>query len=150
MTKLLLPPRVVEEQDTEAPIRRFAEIVHAYDPRIELQYIPELDQTGLEKPFRLVKHTEQFGVEILRYLTHAEMEQPQEILVWLWEGDFAKHRPGEVFDRIEKREQAQRMLKLKAEEEAAQERQDKLAWAFRGGRDRKNRLQLGRGRYMNT
>lgn len=149
MTKLLLPPRVVAEQDTEAPIRRFAEIVHAYDPRISLEYIPELDRTGLEKPFRLVKQTEQFGRETLRYLSDEDMKRPQDILVWLWEGDFAKHRPGEVFNRIEKREAAERMLKIKADQDAAEERQDKLAWGARGGRDKKHRLQLGRGRYLN-
>lgn len=150
MTKLLLPPRVVAEQDTEAPIRRFAEIIHAYDPRIRLEYIPELERTGLEKPFRLVKATPQFGDEILRYLSDAEVRRPQDVLVWLWEGDFAKHRPGEVFDRIEKREQAERMLKLKEEQDLAEERQDKLEWGIRGGRDRKHRLQLGRGRFLNT
>lgn len=150
MTKLLLPPRVVAEQDTEAPIRRFAELVHDYDPRISLQYIPELDRTGLEKPYRLVKVTEQYGEEILRYLSAAEMQRPSEILLWLWEGDFAKHNPGEVFNRIEKRETAERMMNLKAEQDAAEARQDILAWGARGGRDRKHRLQLGRGRYLNT
>jgi hypothetical protein len=149
MTKLLLPPRVVAEQDTEAPIRRFAEIVHQYDPRIRLEYIPELSGSGLEKPFRLVKDTAEHGTEILRYLSAAEMKRPQEVLVWLWEGDFAKHRPGEVFDRIQKRETAERMLKLKEDQDAAEARQDQLEWGIKGGRDRKHRLQLGRGRYLN-
>lgn len=155
MTDLLLPPGAVAADDTEAPIQRFAEILHTYDPRYTLEYVPEREiQTAsvdeILKPFRIVETTPELGRQVVRYLSADEMKRPDRVLAWVWEGDFKKHRPGEVYDRIEKEETARKMLDLARERDEAQARIDYGAFLLGGGREKKHRVQLGRGRYMNT
>lgn len=152
MTSLMLPPTAVGIEDTDGPIRRFAEILHAYDERYSLEYIPEADVVNatvdeILKPYRIVENTPEFGRQVVRYLTADELKRPDRLLSWIWEGDLRKHSPSAVYDRIEREEQARKILELAQKRDEAAAREDFAAFMIRTP---KNRIQLGRNRYVNV
>jgi hypothetical protein len=148
------PPQSVEIEDSDGPARRFMEILEQYDPgRYELQYVPEGDRqeaslTEIVHPFRLLERTPEKGEAVIRWITADEMRNPAKILEWIFEGDFRKHRPSEVYDKITYARKADELMKLAKQRDDAQARQDMTAFLVKGGRDRKNRVQLGRNRYF--
>lgn len=147
------PPASLSADEADAPIRRFAEILHEYDPRYELQYVPEADRVTaspfeVAKPFRIIERTPEKGEAVVRWLSAEEMKRPDQILEWIWEGDFRKHRPSEVYDQIKYRRKAADLMDLAKKRDDAQARQDLTAFLVRGGRERKNRVQTGRGKYF--
>lgn len=151
MTKLLLPPTASHFRDgehTDSNARRLAELLHEYDFTLSLEYIPEGEQQGrslsaILKPYRVVRHSA-LGVEVVKWITGEEMKNPAAILAWIYEGDFKKHRPNDIINKIELRERTERMFNLKAQQEEAQERQDVLAWGLKGGRDGKHFLRYNK------
>lgn len=148
------PPQSVEVDENEGPARHLAQILEQYDPgRYELQYVPEGDRqdaslTEIVHPFRLIERTPEKGEAVVRWITAAEIRNPAKILEWVFEGDFRKHRPSEVYDRIKYGQKADRMVELAKKQAEAEERQDLAAFLVRGGRERKNRVQLGRNHYF--
>lgn len=117
--------------------QQLAEILHDYDPTLSLEFVPSLDRDeGDTKPFR-IKQTPLDGRApyIVRYLTPREMDDPAQVLEWIWEGDFKKHAPDAVFNRLEVRRLAQELLKKKDEEAERAEQVDLLTNLASGGRD---------------
>jgi len=127
--------------------QRLAEIIHDYNPAMSLLYIPQRDRAG-EVSFPFAIKEEQLGAEpvIIRYLTADQMRRPNEILAWLFEGDLRKHRPQDVLARLEAEDLADKLLSLKKLEDETADREDKVAFAVSGGRDRKHTVRLGSGR----
>jgi len=119
--------------------QQFAEILADYDPTLSLEFVPTLArEEGDTKPFR-IKQTPSDGKApyIVKYLTEYEMNNPAEILLWIWEGDFKKHNPDGIFKRMEARRIADDLLKQKKEDDEKEERVDTLANIVSGGRDHK-------------
>jgi len=124
----------------DAKHQRLAQILHDYDDTLSLEYVPELQRDETDtKPFR-IKQTPRDGREpyIVRYLTPREMDDPAQVLEWIWEGDFKKNNPDAVFNRLEVRRLAQELLKKKQEEDERAERVDLLTNLAAGGRDHKH------------
>lgn len=122
---------------------RLAEVLRDYNPYLELCFIPssKRDDTDTRpfairdnSPWRLV------GGEgyIVRHLTEAEVDRPNEVLQWLFEGDLSKHGVSEIVARAQAKEAAEKLVGLKREQDIAAERQELAAALVTGGRDKKN------------
>jgi hypothetical protein len=119
--------------------QRFAEILNDYDPNFHLEYVPKRERSATDlKPFRIVSRDPGKPAHIIRDISDAEMENPQAILEWLFEGDVRKHRPEDVFARMEAKRLAAEVWNQKQEDDDEEDRRDLLAAVIRGGRDRKN------------
>lgn len=119
--------------------QHFAEILHDYNPALSLEFVPTLarDETD-DKPFRIVENTDQLGRQVVKYLTERELDDPEAVLLWIWEGDFRKHSPDSIFNRLEARRIAADLLKEKNEEDERAERVDLMTNLATGGRDHKH------------
>lgn len=120
--------------------QQLAEILHDYNPSLSLEFVPSMARDEDDtKPFRIVETpTDDRPRNIVKYLTEREMDDPQAILLWIWEGDFRKHSPDAVFNRLEARRLAAEMLEKKKEMDEKEERVDLLANIASGGRDQKH------------
>lgn len=117
---------------------RLAEILRDYNPYLQLQFIPTAQRDGLEAPFRIWDDSPWKGGYTVKLLTAAEIENPQAILQWLFEGDLSKHGVGELVARAKAAEAAEQLLNLKREQDIAAERQELAAALVQGGRDKKH------------
>lgn len=129
---------------------RFAQLLNEYDPKFSLEYVPANERLSAAveeqaKPFRIVERTAAHGRQVVRYLSEADMNRPEEVLAWVWEGDLAKHRATDVLDKIALKERAERMLKLAKQRDEAEERQEMVAYAVAGGRHNKSVVRMGNG-----
>lgn len=121
---------------------RLAEVIRDYNPYLELRFIPSSQRDDTDThPFAIWDNSpwrsrgEGYPV---RHLTEREMEDPQSILQWLFEGDLSKHTSSEIWARDKAKELAESVLKAKRDAEIAEERQELAAAIMTGGRDRKH------------
>lgn len=117
--------------------QHLAEILHDYDDTLSVEFIPSMARDENDtKPFRVVQ-TPRDGRDryVVRYLSEREMDDPQQVLLWIWEGDFKKHNPDAIFNRLEARRIAEELLKEKNEEDERAERIDLMSNLVSGGRD---------------
>lgn len=95
-----------------------AEVLHDYKPTLSLVYIPKKDRDETDtKPWAILDSPENMPAHIIRYLTDAEMQDTSAVLAWIFEGDLSKHRPDDVFARMEAKRAAQELLDYKRQEE---------------------------------
>ena len=123
---------------------RLAEVLHDYNPYLELVFIPssKRDDTDTHpfairdnSPWRLGPQGEGY---IVRHISEREVDDPQAILEWLFEGDLSKHGFSDILARQKAKEAAAQLLRLKREADIAAERQELAAAIVSGGRDKKN------------
>src|SRR5690606_41763566 len=117
-----------------------AEILHDYDDTLSVEFIPSLERADDDaKPFRIVQ-TPRDGRDkyVVRYLSAHEMDDPQQVLLWIWEGDFRKHNPDAIFNRLEAKRIAAELLKEKGEADERDERVDLIANLAACGRNHEN------------
>lgn len=117
--------------------RQLAEVVNDYNPNLFVAHIPRTEGDGMEQfPFAIIEH--QTGQEpvVIRYLTTEQMQNPKAILAWVFEGDLIRHRPLDVLTRLDAEARAEELLKMKAWEEEAQDREDQIAFFGSGGREK--------------
>lgn len=120
--------------------QRLAEILADYDDTLSLEFIPAMarDETDT-KPFRVVQTPRDGRAPyVVRYLNEREMADPQQVLLWIWEGDFKKHSPNAIFDRIEAQRIVKELLEKKQEMDEREEQVDLIANLASGGRDKKH------------
>ena len=120
--------------------QHLAEILHDYDDTLSVEFIPSLERTDDDaKPFRVVQ-TPRDGREkyVVRYLNEREMDDPKQVLLWVWEGDFKKHSPDAIFNRIEARRIAEELLKEKNDADEKAERIDLMTNLASGGKDHRH------------
>lgn len=118
---------------------RLAEILQDYNPYLELRFIPSSQRDDTDThPFAIWDNSPWRGGYPVKHLTEREMEDPQEILRWLFEGDLSKHSSDELWARNKARELAEQVLKAKRDAEIAEERQELAAAVMTGGRDKKH------------
>src|SRR5690606_29973784 len=123
-------------QVLESHVRRFAEILHDYNPNFELQFIPANQADPYSKPYRIIYRTPGLPMSVVRYVSHEEMKEPHRVLAAIWKGDLRYHTADEIFTEMELEERAKKLMDLKAQEERAQEDEELLAFYLSGGRDR--------------
>lgn len=120
--------------------QHLAEILHDYDDTLSLEFIPSMARDENDsKPFRVVQ-TPRDGREkyVVRYLNERELNDPQQVLLWIWEGDFNKHHPDDIFNRLEAGRIAQELLKEKNEADERAAQVDLMMNLASGGRDHKH------------
>lgn len=116
-----------------------AQVLRDYKSTYELVYIPKKDRDATDtKPWAILEHHPKTGDHIVRYLSEAEMNDPAGVLEWIFNADLDRNRPQDVFQRIQNREAAEQLMKLKAEEEALEDRLEMVATIASGGRDKKS------------
>lgn len=122
----------------------FAGILKDYNPCLSLVYIPMNDRGDRDQfPFAILEDAPGKEPYIVRYMTEEQMLHPEDVLTWLFEGDLRRHRPGDILTRIELREKAQELLKLKKREEELEDIADRGVFAATGGRDKLHTFKIG-------
>lgn len=120
---------------------RLAEILQDYNPYLELRFIPssQRDDTDTHpfaiwdlSPWRLGPQGLGYPV---KHISEREMEDPQAILAWLFEGDLSKHGMSELAARAKAKEAAEQLLDSKRRMEIAEERQELAGEILKGGRN---------------
>jgi hypothetical protein len=116
----------------------FATVLHDYDPTMELTYLPDSirHENPGQKPFIIVQANGTDKPYIVKYLDAEDLNNPSEILAWLFMGDRRYNDPKEIVGRMEAREKAQQLLKLSQQMEEADDRIDELAFMASGGRQK--------------
>jgi hypothetical protein len=116
--------------------RHLAEILHDYNPYFSLVWIPPKDRDATDvKPFAILSDEPGKPKHIIRYLSETEMLNPQAIMGWIFEGDLSKHRAVDIFSKIEAREKAEELFRLKKKED---ELEDIMEFGSFVGRTRLN------------
>jgi len=118
--------------------RRLAEILNDYNPNLSLAFIPIKDRLpGDTKPFAILEKRPGFEPVIVRYLSEIEMRDPAAVLAWVFEGDTTKHGGiVNVMRKIELRESADELLKLKRREDELEDAREHVAFMVSGGRSK--------------
>lgn len=121
--------------------RILAEILHDYNPHFSLIWIPPKDRDATDtKPFAILDSSPGLAPYVMRYLSEPEVNRPDEILAWIFDGDLSRNRPVDVIRRMENRDNARELMRLKKEEEERQDRIEMGAFLFSGGRNKLNRI----------
>lgn len=133
-------PRYSKEHAQFLPAKaaRLAEILRDYNPYLELQFIPDNQRDGLEAPFRIWDNSPWRGGYPVKSISAAEIEEPEKILAWLFQGDLSKRGLTDIMDDEEARQIADALVKAKRDEDIAAERQDLAAEILKGGRHNKS------------
>lgn len=122
-----------------AKASRLQEILHDYNPYISLVFIPPNERTDEDRfPFALLDTSPAHSPYIIRHISEREMEEPESVLAWLFEGDLSKHSVVDVMKKQELKQQAANLLEYKRQEDERQERIDLAAALAVGGRDKKH------------
>lgn len=124
---------------------RLAAVIHDYKPTLSLAYIPQKDQTGLEKPWAIVEDDPRFGENVIRYLSNEEMKNTQAVLTWLFHGDQDKVGRTSILDRIDAEEKAKQLLELKRQEDELEDMADHMQFYLTGGREKKHTITMPDG-----
>lgn len=107
-----------------------AQVLTDYKPTLSLVYIPKKDRDETDtKPWAILDSPANMPAHIIRYLTDAEMANPEAVLSWIFEGDLDKHRPDDVFARMEAKRAAAELLDLKRQEDELGDFYDKIEFA---------------------
>ena len=110
---------------------QLAGVLHDYNPSFSLVFIPPKDRDATDtKPWAILDSSPGVKPYIMRYLSDEEMKDTNAVLAWIFEGDLSKNRPADVFDKIQARERAEEILKLKAREEQLEDAQEFAEFAF--------------------
>lgn len=109
-----------------------AQVLHDYKPTLSLVYIPQKDRDVTDtKPWAILDSPANLPAHIIRYLSDKDMEKPQDVLAWIFEGDLDKHRPDDIFAKMEARRAAEELMNLKKQEEELADFHDKLDFAMK-------------------
>ena len=107
---------------------RIAQIIHDYDPNLELAWIPpEKREMNTEFPFAVLYNNPQSGLqEIVMRLRETEVDH--RVLARLWGSD-AKNV--DVLTAIEKEEAARKAVEMLRKEDEEAERREMAAWMIK-------------------
>lgn len=118
---------------------RLATILHDYNPNFSLAWIPPKNRNITDtKPFAIFDSTPGMPPYIMRYLTEQEMLNPTEVLAWIFDGDMSKHRSIDILTKLQNRENAQRLMEMRARDDEAEDMQEHVAFLASGGRNKLN------------
>lgn len=107
-----------------------AQVLQDYKPTLSLVYIPIKDREADDtKPWAILDSPANMPPHIIRYLSDIEMQKPAEVLAWIFEGDLDKHRPDDVFARMEAKRAAEELMNLKKQEEELADHYELISFA---------------------
>jgi hypothetical protein len=119
--------------------RRLAEVLHDYNPYLSLVFIPPAARNEFDThPYGILDSSPWKGEQIIRHIAERELDDPNKILQWLFEGDLSKHGVSELMAREQAKKFADDLLREKRNAEIAEERQELAAALVSGGRDKKH------------
>ena len=118
---------------------RFAQVVADYNHNFRLEFIPERERNG-EAPYRIVDTTPGLPQNVVRYVSHEQMQQPQKVLAEIFKGDLRHHSANSILTDMELEDAAARLMNLKLQEEKALESEELVAFYLEGGKDGKHYL----------
>lgn len=100
-----------------AEVERIAEIIHDWNPELELRIIPERARTPEDTHPYAIFHRNKHGYEYLvRTMTPEEMDH--RLIAWLFEADTKRH---DVLARIEREEAARKLMDMRAQMDREEE-----------------------------
>lgn len=124
--------------------QRFAEILHDYNPYLSLSWIPPKARAAEDvKPFAIIDSSPWHEPHVVRYLTETELDRPDQILAWIFEGDLSKHSKASVLRRMELQELSAQLMDNKRQQEELDDRMEKGAFLISGGREGKHFIREG-------
>lgn len=107
-----------------------AQVLQDYKPTLSLVYIPVKDREATDtKPWAILDSPANMAPHIIRYMSDEEMQKPAEVLSWIFEGDLTKHRPDDVFARMEAKRAAEELMNLKKQEEELADHMELIEFA---------------------
>lgn len=107
-----------------------AQVLQDYKPTLSLVYIPVKDRDETDtKPWAILDSPANMAPHIIRYMSDEEMQKPSEVLAWIFEGDLTKHRPDDVFARMEAKRAAEELMNLKKQEEELADHMELIEFA---------------------
>lgn len=125
--------------------QRLAEVLNDYNRHFSLAWIPPKDRDATDtRPFAIIDSSPGRPPYAMRHLSEDEMKRPNEILAWIFEGDLSKHRPVDVFEKMELRNKAAELLALSSQSDLLAEEEDK--WEFIA-RTPLNKFKIGTTQY---
>lgn len=99
---------------------RISEIIHDFDPRLQLVWIPPEGRTAFDtKPYGVLHTSDQGLQKMVMYIKEDELDE--RVLAQLFLGDTERH---DVLARMEAQELAERITRNKEKMEEAEARQD--------------------------
>lgn len=119
-------------QFVSARHQQLATILHEYDPSLNLCFIPKNQQETEEEkawPWMVVSY-EHGNLQLLSLWGDDDLSDNR-ILEWAFENDFNKHHPDEIFDRMEARNLATKLMEKKKIHEEYLEKIDKAMFLVR-------------------
>lgn len=122
--------------------RRLSEMVTDYKPTMRVIAIPPNTEAGITFAYAIVDAPAGMEPYITRYLTREMLDSPASILEWLFNGDLIKHRPKDIFARIQTKEAAEQAVKMKEQMDRDADINDLGAFFFSGGRDKLHTIKL--------
>jgi hypothetical protein len=107
-----------------------AQVLQDYKPTLSLVYIPVKDRDETDtKPWAILDSPANMAPHIIRYMSDEEMQKPAEVLAWIFEGDLDKHRPDDVFARMEAKRAAEELMNYKKQEEELADHMELIEFA---------------------
>lgn len=109
---------------------RIAEIITDFDPRLQLVWVPPEHRTAFDtKPYGIL-HTGDDGLQkMIMFIKEEELDE--RVISQLFLNDTNRH---DVLSRLEAQDRAAKVLQMKADMEAAEERQDFIKSVVRSGK----------------
>jgi hypothetical protein len=108
--------------------------------RFSLAYLPAAEQGafGQHKPFQIQERREDGTLIGIRDLTHAEVNDPGEVMAWVAFGDIRRRGINTVFEEMEFKRLADEAISERQREEERADRREMIETLASGGRDKKH------------
>ena len=107
-----------------AEANRIAQLIHDYDPTLELAWVPpETRELNEQHPYAVIHRPSDAPPYIVMRIRETELDH--RVIARLWYND---NKNGNVLNKIEAEEDAIRALELLKQQEALEEAQEKAAW----------------------
>jgi hypothetical protein len=107
-----------------ADANRIAQLIHDYDPTLELAWVPpETRALNEAEPYAIIHRPPNAEPYIVMRIRETELDH--RVIAKLWYND---NQNGNVLNKIEAEEDAIRALELLKQEEAIEEAKEKAAW----------------------
>lgn len=102
---------------------RVAEMVQEYDPSIFLAWIPPADrEPGDEQVAYMLVHEHDDGAQYAMSFWTDDEINPDIIMNWIWENDFRKHHPNDIYNRVQGSALAEQLANAKKIQELQDEK----------------------------
>jgi hypothetical protein len=118
------------ERFVNAKHERIATIIHEYDPRLALAWIPPENRDPIDVyPYVVIYSHDDGTDQAVFYLTEAELDE--RVLARLFMNDFNKHDPDILWKEMQAKQMAEQLMHEKEIEDEAAEKWEFGEWALK-------------------